>query len=270
MPILLWDQPGDRIYENGLDRGVLYLTDGSAVPWNGLTSVVEKPDRAASPVYFDGMKTNDLVTVGDYSASLKAMTYPNEFLEFEGLGVLNGGVFVGDQPPGVFSLSYRTHVGDDFNKASAYYKIHLIYNATAIPTDKNYASFTADPAVTEFEWSITAIPDEIPGFRPSAHIIFDSRYTDASVLEQIELMLYGGSGEEGAHASLWPHADLMDYLSGWFLLQITDNKDGTWTATENESSEGVYITMISADEFSITTDSAVFLDADTYTISNDV
>lgn len=49
MPGLVWDRVGDRTYESGLDRGVLYLPDGSAVPWNGLTSIVENFDRKLTP-----------------------------------------------------------------------------------------------------------------------------------------------------------------------------------------------------------------------------
>ena len=48
MTKLLWDQVGEREYETGVDRGVLYLPDGSGqyndgFAWNGLVTVTESP-----------------------------------------------------------------------------------------------------------------------------------------------------------------------------------------------------------------------------------
>ncbi len=108
MPGLVWDQVGDRVYETGLDKGVLYLPDGSAVPWNGLTSIIEKFDKESSPIYYDGMKIADLVVLGDFSASMKAVTYPDEFVELEGLVSPKRGTVFGDQRPQTFwtLLSY--------------------------------------------------------------------------------------------------------------------------------------------------------------------
>ena len=136
MPILEWDKVGERYYETGIDRGVLYMPDGSAVPWNGLTSVIEHFDKSTSPVYYDGMKISDLVSLGDFSATMKAVTYPEEFVEIEGSAKLRNGLFVGDQPPQTFCLCYRTKIGNDVDGVDSGYKIHLIYNLTAIPSDK--------------------------------------------------------------------------------------------------------------------------------------
>ena len=48
MPALVWDQVGERLYETGVDHGVLYIPDATGVyangvAWNGLTSVSETP-----------------------------------------------------------------------------------------------------------------------------------------------------------------------------------------------------------------------------------
>ena len=262
MPVLEWDKIGERVFESGLSHGVLYSPDGSGVPWNGLVSVVENFDRSSEGVYFDGMKVNDFVTLGDFSASLKAITYPDKFLECEGTQNIMAGVLLTDQIAKTFALSYRTNIGNDVATGCECYKLHLIYNVTAIPSGKEYASFSSDPVLTEFEWAITAIPEEVVGFRPTAHIIFDTRHTNPNLLEQIETRLYGG---DTANADLPSFSELMDILFAFYSLEIVDNNDGTWTA--KTIYEG-YITMITSDEFQIDGADVVIIDADTYEISS--
>lgn len=225
MPVLVWDEPGLRVYENGLDRGVLYLPDGTAVPWNGLTSVVEKFDKATSSVYFDGMKIQDFVVLGDFSATMKAVTYPDEFLEIEGIASMRHGVSFEDQSPLTFGLCWRTQIGDDVDGDAAGYKIHLLYNVTAIPSDKTYATASNSPSLVEFEWTIVAVPEEIPGFRPTAHIIVDSRKIDPLLLSQLEAKIYG---DTSTSATLIPMSDLVSWLNDWYRIKVTDNGDGTF------------------------------------------
>ena len=135
MPRLVWDKLGDRVYESGLDKGVLYLPDGSAVPWNGLTSVIEHFNQELSPVYYEGMKVADLVVLGDFTATIGAITYPDEFTEIEGAVEIRRGTFFGNQEPQVFGLCYRSEIGNDLEGESAGYKLHLLYNVTAVPKD---------------------------------------------------------------------------------------------------------------------------------------
>lgn len=228
MPQIVWDRVGDRLFETGLDRGVLYLPGGVAVPWNGLTSVIESFDKEVQPVYFEGMKVQDAVVLGDFQATMKAVTYPDDFMNIEGYRSKRRGLFYGNQPPKTFGLAYRTLIGDDARGTEAGYKIHLLYNVTAIPADKTYASLGDDPSLVEFEWTLTAVPEEVPGFRPTAHIILDSRDFDPWLLEELEAMFYG---TELADAALIPMADLVTYIDEWFRVKIIDNGDGTWTAT---------------------------------------
>lgn len=264
MPKLVWDKIEDRVYESGLDQGVLYLPNGSAVAWSGLTSVVEHSSSEVTPVYFDGRKINDLVVPGDFSATMKAITYPDEFSEFEGIGELRNGVFVGDQKPKPFDLGYRTRVGNAAEGDSANFKLNLIYNVTAIPSDKSYATLGQDPSLVEFEWNLTAIPEEIPGFLPTAHLVFDSRELDPWLLEELEAMFYGTTA---AIPSLLPMLDLVDYVSTWYRVKITDNGDGTWTATTQRDG---FITILNAVEgtFKIEHVNAVYVDEDEFIISD--
>jgi hypothetical protein len=56
MTVLEWDKIGDRRYETGVDRGVLFPPNGPAVPWNGLTAITETVSREVKSYYVDGVK----------------------------------------------------------------------------------------------------------------------------------------------------------------------------------------------------------------------
>lgn len=260
-PNIIWDKVGERVYETGLDKGVLYLPNGSAVPWNGLTSVVEKFDKEVSPVYYDGQKINDIITLGDFAGTLKAVTYPDEFVELEGIGSVRRGIFVGDQKPKSFGLSYRVLIGNDIDGVVGY-KIHLLYNVTALPTDTTYASLSDGPSLVEFEWDISAVPEEVPGFRPTAHFIINSLDIDPWLLAELEEILYGSVTES---ASLMPMADLITFINSWYRVKIIDNGDGTWTAITLRDG---FIEFFDNDVFDIINVNAIYLDEDTYVISD--
>jgi hypothetical protein len=262
MATVKWDQVGSRVFENGLDRGVLYLPSGDCVPWNGLTNIIEKFNRETKPVYFDGSKINELITLGDFSATLKAVTYPDEFMDFEGVENVRQGIQVGDQRPKTFALSYRTKIGDDIDGTDAGYKIHVLYNVTATPSDKTYSTFKIDPSLIEFEWTISAVPEEVPGFNATAHLVIDSRTTDPFLMEDIEAKLYGSTYVD---AALLPMADFVNFMSEWYRVKIVDNGDGTWTATADRPG---FIFDVGLEEFLITNCNAIYLDEYTYIISD--
>lgn len=261
MTAIIWDQAGERTFEYGVDRGVLYDPDGIGVPWNGLTSVEEANNNTVEAVYFDGIKINDLVTVGEFSGVIRAFTYPDEFLECEGTFEDQDGIFITDQPPKRFHLSYRTKVGNDLDQ-DAGYKIHLLYNLTANQATKQYQTLGLDLTPNEFEWAVTSIPEEISSFRPTAHIIIDSRKIDEFLLADIEEILYGNEEND---PTLPPLTSLITFIRKWDRLIIVDNGDGTWSAISQTDG---YIEMTGPDTFEVTSDTAIFLDADTYEISS--
>ena len=264
MPVMNWDRVADRTYETGLDRGVLYLPNGSAVPWNGLTSVVEKPEFDTTPIYFDGMKVNELITVGGFSATLSAVTYPDEFTELQGYAEYRQGMLLGEQAPQAFGLCYRTRVGDALAGSETHYKLHIIYNIFAITSDVTYASLGDDPSLVEFQWDLVAVPEDIPGFHPTSHIIIDSSKFDPWLLEDLEKHLYGSNETE---ASLMPMLDLVDFINEWYRVKIVDNGDGTWTATSDRP--GFIHFLDSTNEyFKIINVNARYIDEDTYEISD--
>jgi hypothetical protein len=266
MSALVWDQIGSRVYETGISKGVLYIDDGIfGVAWNGLTSIDEEHSDEVEPVYFDGVKFNDILTIGDFSAVLRAFTYPGEFLKYEGTLQDQTGFYVTNQPKSRFGLSYQTKIGDDVLGLESGYKIHILYNLTAVPSTRTYQTMSLDTEPLEFEWIITSIPEEIENFRPTAHVIFDSMVLDPNLLRDIEEILYGNEDNDPRLPSL---RALSSFIRRWNRLIITDHGDGTWTAETNE--EGILV-MLDETTFEITSDTAVFIDPppdDAYEISS--
>jgi hypothetical protein len=262
MAALVWDQVGDRLFETGISKGVLYQDDGYGVPWNGLTSIEESVSNEVEPVHYDGVKFNDIVTVGDFSAILRAFTYPDEFLYYEGTLKDQTGFYIYNQSQSMFGLSYQTRIGDDVSGVDSGYKIHVLYNLTALPSQRTYQTLSMDTEPLEFEWSITSIPQELENFRPTAHVAFNSREIDKHLLQDIEDILYGNEDTDARLPSL---QGLATFIRKWDRLIITDHEDGTWTADSSE--EGI-ITMIDSTTFQIVSDTATYLDATTYTISS--
>lgn len=260
MSRLSWDATGNRLFDVGLDRGVLYLADRSGVPWNGLRSVEEDPGgESTEPLYFDGVKYLDSQKFGDFSATLTAIVFPDEFLEYEGF-VEDNGLFIDDQPPKVFHLSYRTLVGNDILGAAFGYQIHLVYNVTAVANTKAHNTLGEETDPTEFSWQLSAVPETIDGYRPTAHFILDSTLLPPAALGLIEDILYG---DEDSDAHFPTISELIVAVVG-SLVTIIDNGDGTWTAIGPDSA----VHMLTSDEFEIDSIVAEYIDADTYTLTS--
>lgn len=226
MPGIVWDKAGERVYHTGVSKGAIYLQDGRFAPWNGLISVSESGGKTPTPIYYDGAKITDLAENSEFNAEITAYTYPDELTELQGYGRLLAGVYVGEQNPEKFHLTYQTKIGNDVD-ADAGYKIHIIYNVTMTPSESTFASISDDQNVSEFSWEATSVPIEYDGFKPTSHIIIDSRYIPSEVLSNIELMLYGGTTADPSFPSF---DSLMDLLYDYYSIEIIDNKDGTWIA----------------------------------------
>jgi hypothetical protein len=202
MARLKWDQTGERVYETGVDHGVLYApnNDGEyneGFVWNGLVSVSESPSGAeATPQYADNIKYLNLVSAEEFGATIEAFTYPDEFAQFDGTAEPQPGVLVGQQTRGTFGLAYRTLVGNDVAGTDLGYKLHLIYGALAAPTEKAYNTVNESPEAITFSWELTTTPVEVPGHKPSATLVVDSTKVDPAKLEALENILYGSEGTE--------------------------------------------------------------------------
>ena len=201
---LVWDEIGKRYYETGVDHGVLYIPDSAGayingVAWNGLTSVSESPSGAEpNAQYADNIKYLNLFSAEEFSATIEAFTYPDEFAQFDGLATPTPGVVVGQQSRKGFGLSYRTRIGNDVDGDDYGYKIHLIYGCYASPSEKAYTTINDSPEAINFSWSITTTPVAVPNLKPTSQIVIDSTQVDATTLAALEQMLYGDTGVDPA------------------------------------------------------------------------
>lgn len=187
-----WGHAPSNSFEAGVSRGVLYPPRGPGVAWSGLISVNETPEDAAfKPIYQDGIKTNTSVDLPNYSATIDAYTYPDEFSEIDGSARVCNGLYVEDQARKPFGLSYQTLVGNGTSTTRGHYKIHIIYKALVLPSNKDYATLDATTTPLAFSWRVSTTPVYIPGFRPTSHFIVDSREVGFKFLKEFEEILYG-------------------------------------------------------------------------------
>lgn len=197
MSKLIWDKSGDRFWETGVSKGVLFpmsSTPGvyeNGVAWNGLVNVTQSPTGAeANAIYADNIKYLNLMSVEELEASLEAYTYPDEFAECDGSALIAQGARIGQQSRKMFALSYQSKIGNDLNPELGY-KIHIIYGCLAAPSEKSHDSVNDSPEAMTFSWDLTTTPVEVPGFKPTASIEIDSTKTDSTKLAALELILYG-------------------------------------------------------------------------------
>lgn len=202
MSKLVWDQSGKRLYETGVDHGVLYpiQTGGvysKGVAWNGLTAVTESPSGAdVNDIYADNMKYLGLVGAEKFGATVEAYTYPDEFAECDGSVELVKGATIGQQNRKVFGMVYRTVIGNDVDGNEHGYKLHLIYGATAAPSEKAYNTINEDPEAITFSWELSTTPVNVTGYKPTASLTIDSTKADPTKLAELEKILFGDTETE--------------------------------------------------------------------------
>ena len=196
-----WDKTGERLFETGVDRGVLYPQAKTGeyqagVPWNGLTAVTQSPSGAeANDLYADNMKYLTFLSAEDFGATVEAYMYPDEFAVCDGSAEIAPGVHIGQQDRLGFGLSYRTLIGNDVAGSAHGYKIHIIYGCKAAPSERNYQTVNDSPDAMTVSWELSTTPVNVTGFKPSAHVEIDSTACDAEKLAELEAILYGS--EEG-------------------------------------------------------------------------
>lgn len=217
MSKIVWDQTGERLYETGIDRGVLYLIDNTGkynngVAWNGLTGVTESPSGAeATDLYADNIKYLSMRSAETFGATIEAYTYPDEFAECDGSATLATGVTVGQQSRKTFGLCYRTVIGNDVEGQDHGYKLHLIYGCTASPSEKAYTTINDSPEAITFSWELSTTPVNVTGLKPTACVTIDSTKADPDCLAALEEILYGkDAGAEGSPAAVPARLPLPD------------------------------------------------------------
>jgi hypothetical protein len=192
MARISWFSSGERVYEAGIDHGVLYVDDNAGVPWFGLIAVNQgQSGGQAKPRYLDGIKVGNRTSPEEFEATLEAFTYPEEFAVCDGVVRVENGLRLKQQRRKPFSMTYRSKIGNDLEGLSHGYRLHFLYNLTAEPSDHDYKTLTTETDAISFSWKLTARPPIISGYKPTAHLEIDSRDIPAELLQVIEDTLYG-------------------------------------------------------------------------------
>ena len=229
MARLTWDNVGEHLYETGVDHVVLYKPNDQGVytggvAWNGVTAINESPSGADSnPIYADNIKYLDLRSAEEFGATIECYTYPPEFAECNGEAIVGAGIVIGQQTRKTFGLSYRSIVGNDIKGNDYGYKLHLIYGATASPSEKAYNTVNDSPEAGSFSFEMTTTPVAVRGYKNTACVTIDSTLiADKTKLATLEDMLYGGDNTE---------AQLPPIETVFTTLGLTyDAATGTWGA----------------------------------------
>jgi hypothetical protein len=259
MTVLQWDQVGERLYETGVDHGVLYIPSASGTydagyAWNGLTTVTESPTGAeSSPQYADNIKYLNLVSAEEFGATIEAFTYPDEFAQCDGTAVPVPGVAIGQQSRKAFGLAYRSRIGNDLDGTDHGYKLHMIYGALAAPSEKAFATINDSPEAIAFSWEVTTSPVQVTDLKPTALLTVDSTKVDAAALKTLEDILYGTAGvdarmplpdevfalfEGGSIAVKLTGANAPTYDSATFIVTIPAVTGVVFTVNGTEAAAG--------------------------------
>lgn len=203
MSKLVWDQIGEKLYETGCSKAVLYpVTNGKypkGVAWNGLTGVDESPSGGeASKIYADDSIYGVLYSTEEYGATIKAYTYPEEFGECDGSADIAEGVSIGQQTRKAFGLVYVTRIGNDTDGTDFGYKIHCIYNCRVSPSSKSYATINDSPEAMELSWEMTTTPVNVTGHKATSTLVIDSTKIAKDKLELLEAALFGDTSTEAS------------------------------------------------------------------------
>lgn len=211
-----WDQVGEKLYEIGVDRGVLYTQEGgvygAGVPWNGLTQVTESPSGAeATKLYSNNNPYITLLSKEEWGGTIEAYTYPDEFAACDGSAEIIKGVSIGQQKRKSFGFTYRSLIGNDTDGESHGYKIHLVYGCMATPSEKTRESINNDVNVDPMSWEISTTPVAVTDHEPTSTMEIDSTKVTAKQLAKIEEILYGkdpsGEAENDGVAPRMPLPD---------------------------------------------------------------
>lgn len=210
---IVWDSVGEHFYETGVDRGVFYEFDTTnktytnGVAWNGLTAVNEQPSGAEpSPLYADNIKYLNLMSAETYGATIEAYYAPDEFVACDGFVSLTDGVIIGQQPRKIFGFSYRTMIGSDTEGIKKGYKIHLVYNCQASPSEKSHSTINESPEASTMSWTISTTPVDVTNQSPTATLEIDTTKLTSAQKTAIEDVLYGkdASGNDEATTPRMP------------------------------------------------------------------
>lgn len=203
MSALVWDDIGEKKYELGVDHGILSVVTGTSygpcIPWNGLTGVTESPSGAESnKSYADNIEYANILSNEEFGATIECYTYPNEFKACDGNQEIVEGVTIGQQNRAKFGFGYRSKIGNDTEGQEHGYQLHLVYGAQASPSERSRSTINDSPELMQLSFEISTTPIPVQGYRPTAHLTFDSIKLGPEKMKLIEDALYGtdGTGED--------------------------------------------------------------------------
>lgn len=210
MPKLQWDKIGERFYETGTSKGVLFPqsnagTYETGVAWSGLSAVRQTPDGAEeTPIFADDIKYLSLTSVENFNGTIEAYTYPDEFAAMDGSKEVLPGVYVGQQTRRAFGMAYMTVLGNDTEYNQYGQKLHLIYGAKVAPSERAYETVNNDPSAINFSWSFTTTPQQVetPGLRPSAYLAVESTKVTEEQWNAIIEIVHGNETTESRLPSI--------------------------------------------------------------------
>lgn len=210
---LSWDEVGKRLYETGVDHGVLYPVVGNGygagVVWDGLSSVNESPSGGEeTAIYADNIKYLSMMSNEDFGLTIEAYQSPEEFDECDGTAEISKGVKIEQQARRSFGFSYRTLIGNDTEDKDYGYKIHLVYGGKAQPSEKSRSTVNDSPEATTMSWEVKTTPVTIKAinpktnkpYKPTSHLVIDSTTVPQAVLTKLEAVLYGSDATYAATA----------------------------------------------------------------------
>lgn len=208
MSKIVWDNIGERLFETGVDQGVFYPYDPTTntftggVPWNGLTAVNESPSGAEpNPVYADNIKYLNIMSAEEYAATIEALYAPDEFMECDGFAEIAPGAVIGQQSRKLFGFCYRTKIGSDTLGVDKGYKLHLVYNCFASPTERSHSTINENPEAAPLSYSISTTAVNVSGFKATAVVEIDSTKCDADKLDDLLDILYGTNAAAGSEGT---------------------------------------------------------------------
>lgn len=199
---LVWDKTGERLYETGVEQCALFPQDETGaypkgVAWNGITNVTESPSGAEpTKLYANDRVYGTLMSAEELGGTIEAYMFPDEFAECDGSTSIVPGVKIMQQPRKAFGLAYKTLIGNDVVGTNYGYKLHIIYNALASPSEKAHATVNDSPEADTMSWEFSTTPVNVAGYKPSASMEFDSTTTDAAKLAALEAIIYGSDDTE--------------------------------------------------------------------------
>lgn len=197
---LVWDQSGEREYELGVSKVVLFPMGSSGyeagVAWNGCTSIEENPDGAdINDIWADNIKYASFQSPENQKGTIKAYMFPDEFYPCNGMVTPDGmpGLSYSGQARKSFGLCYRTEIGTDTNEKYGY-KLHFLYNCKVKPSSRAHNTKNENPDPEEMSWEYSSTPVPVAGVDgveyTSIAEVKSTDFTEAQMLA-LEKVVYG-------------------------------------------------------------------------------